>query len=172
MRNGNIYAVARSTAAINLPDDHSGYTLSDRAVPFYQMVLHGWIPYTTVAGNNAYDLTRQMLRWAEMGALPYFELTWENGEDLKGTEYAHLLSSQYSQWKDTAVEIWRQFNADFAALQDQTITAHTVLTEDVVRVTYEDGTRVYVNYTALEGVWDGVNVPATGYIVVRGEEAP
>ncbi len=171
-RGGSIYAVARAKTAVNLPDDHSGYIQADRAVPFYELVLHGVVPYTTTAANNAYDVSRQILRWAEMGALPYFELTYESSEKLRGTAYAHLLSSQYSQWKDTAVSVWKQFNADFAPLAGVEIVGHTALTDTAVRVTYKDGTRVYVNYAAEAIQTDGVTVPAEAYIVVReGEQS-
>ena len=52
-------------------------------------------------------------------------------------------------------------------LYNQSITDHQIL-EDGVRVTtYEDGTKVYVNYTYNEYSGNGVTVPARDYRVVR-----
>ncbi len=164
---GNIYATARAANVIRVPDEHSGYTISDRSVPFYQMVLHGWINYTTTAGNRYYDFDKQVLRWAETGAMPYFELTWESSEKLRETNYNQLFSSEYSHWSNIVLQTYQKFNTDFAELQDQTIESHEYLQEQVARVVYSNGTRVYVNYTDQICTVDGIQLNAEEYLVVR-----
>ncbi len=164
---GSIYATARAANVIRVPDEHSEYTISDRSVPFYQMVLHGWVRYTTTAGNRYYDFDKQVLRWVETGAMPYFELTWESSESLRETNYNQLFSSEYSHWSDNVVQTYQKLNADFAELQDQTIDSHEYLQDQVVRVVYSNGTKVYVNYTDQIVTVDGVSINAEEYSVVK-----
>lgn len=168
---GSVYAATRAGTVVGVPDDHSGYIIADRSVPFYQMVLHGWVSYTTTAGNRYYDFDRQVLRWAEMGAIPYFELTWDSSEKLRDTDYGQLFSSQYSLWSGEIEAVYQQFNTDFASLQNQFIVSHELLQENVVRVVYSDGTRVYVNYGNTAVQVDGVSLQAEQYRVVRQGEA-
>ena len=44
---------------------------------------------------------------------------------------------------------------------------HRDVAPGVVRVTYGDGSRVYVNHTAALVEADGVRVPALGYMIVN-----
>ena len=43
---------------------------------------------------------------------------------------------------------------------------HISLGKELYRVTYGDGTRVYVNYADFEQTADGVTVPAGDYAVI------
>lgn len=49
-----------------------------RAVPFYQVVVHGYVSYCSFHGNQAYDFRLQKLKWIETGSIPYFLLTYDN----------------------------------------------------------------------------------------------
>ena len=57
---------------------------------------------------------------------------------------------------------------EMTGLNSQRITGHEFLTNDVHVTTYEDGTRVYVNYGNTEYAKGKVKVPAREYLVERG----
>ena len=164
----NLYAALYASQLINLPDSDSGYRMADRSIPFYQMVMHGYKPYTTVAGNTTYDLTEQKLRWAEYGAQPYFILTRERAEELQGTDYNRLFTSEYSLWKDRVVEAYQWYNETMKPVYGTPMLEHAQLEEGLVRVRYENGYTVYVNYQAEDRECDGVSVPAQSVEVVKG----
>ena len=164
----NLYAALYASQLINLPDSDSGYRMADRSIPFYQIVMHGYKPYTTVAGNTSYDLTEQMLRWAEYGAQPYFILTHERAEELQGTAYDRLFTSEYSLWKDRVVEAYTWYNDTMSAVYGSPIRKHSQPEEGLARVEYENGGIVYVNYLKQDKTCDGVNVPALSVKVVKG----
>ena len=130
--------------------------------------MHGYKPYTTVAGNTSYDLTEQMLRWAEYGAQPYFILTHERAEELQGTAYDRLFTSEYSLWKDRVVEAYTWYNDTMSAVYGSPIWKHSQPEEGLARVEYENGGIVYVNYLQQDKTCDGVNVPALSVKVVKG----
>lgn len=156
----NIYAVAKASKISGLPDDHSNYMLADEAVPFYQMAVHGLIPYSTSAGNTSYDLTTQVLKWMETGAQPYFILTDESAEKLRNTSYTKLFSSEYRLWSDRIAEIYARYNEIMAPFQHEFMVSHVRLTEDVVKVAYSNGKSLVINYGREAYTGDGMTVPA------------
>ena len=89
----------------------SNYFITDENVPFYQMVVHGSIPYSSDPGNLSYDLRYHVLKWVEYGCMPYFELTFQKSINLKNTEYSRLFTSYYSQWNDVIADVYNELNS-------------------------------------------------------------
>ena len=48
------------------------------------------------------------------------------------------------------------------------ITEHKAVADGVVRVTYSNGARVYVNYNSADCTVDGITVPQLNFVVERG----
>lgn len=152
----------------SVPYEDSGFQFTTKSVPFYQMVMHGLRDYTGTPGNLSSDLERETLRWVEMGYIPYFELTWGSTETLMYTEYQSLFTAQYTAWIDEVAEIVRAFTTgDLACLRTALMMHHDCLSEDVYRVTYDNGAVVYVNYGSQETLADGHTIPAMDYLVVK-----
>jgi hypothetical protein len=55
------------------------------------------------------------------------------------------------------------------AIGGSTMAKHELPDTDVAKVTYENGTVVYVNYRRADTVVDGVTIPALGYMVKGGD---
>jgi hypothetical protein len=127
------------------------------------------VQYTYDAYNLVSDGKRIFLRQVEVGAMPMFILTSASSAQLMRTNLSSIYSSQYSYWRD---EVIRQYQAveQLAPLADQFITGHAQLVTDVYQTTYQDGSRVIVNY-GLEPyqAGTGLTVPAQDFIVVRGD---
>jgi hypothetical protein len=94
-------------------------------------------------------------------------LTWEDSALLTRTFAFEHWSTQYDFWRD---EIIRQYQAmeRLAPLADQFIVAHARLAEGVYQTTYEDGTRVIVNYNEQPYALESAMVPAVGFVVFQG----
>ncbi|NMA94993.1 MAG: hypothetical protein GX974_03045, partial [Clostridiales bacterium] len=71
---GNAYTFKYADRLYNIPVETSQYHICDETVPFFQMVVHGRIPYSSEPGNLFYDDIKQKLKWIEYGCMPYFEL--------------------------------------------------------------------------------------------------
>ncbi|MNI06339.1 hypothetical protein D3C73_593180 [compost metagenome] len=142
---GNDYALAHAGFIEALPSDSSYDFIIDETVPFYPMVVHGAVEYTTAAGNlrNVYDTG--LLKAIEYGAIPYFKLTYSPSRALKETDYDYVYSSEYAIWKSRIVDEYTQFN-QLAAVYNQRMINHEKLADGIYMTTYEDGTRVTVNY--------------------------
>lgn len=166
---GNAYAMKYADRIFNVKSEDSEYFSTTEAVPFYQMVVHGLIPYSCSmeeAGNLTSDLTKQKLKWVEYGYMPYFQLTYQSSEKLKYTYYNNLFTSQYDDWIDKATDIYKEFNDRLSGLWSQFMVNHEKVSEDVYKVTYENGTKVYVNYNDSPITVEGNTIKANDYLVV------
>lgn len=165
---GNQYVLPYVSLMSEIPYTNSDYYLGDKEIPFYQIVVHGSVDYTSSAGNNSYDLMYQKLKWIETGSVPYFILTYESPVVLNKTDRNDLFSSEYSVWKDTIKEISKEFNDRLGEVWNQKIVKHEEK-EGLVIITYENSVRIYINYTDDSVEMDGISVPAMDYFVVKGE---
>lgn len=165
---GNAYVLGYADTVMAIPYEDSGYQITTKAVPFYQMAVHGLVDYTGKAGNLSSDLGKDTLKWVEYGYIPYFELTHTGSEELMYTEYNTLYSSTYSAWLDDAASIYEDFNKNLTGVRDAYMVNHEEVASDVYKVTYDNGTVIYVNYNAEAVTVDGtVSVDAESYKVVE-----
>ena len=164
---GNAYILPFVDMIYGLPENDSGYIISDRSVPFYQMVVHGYIPYTGKFGNTHYSYERCILEWIETGSLPSFIITKENSGKLENTEYDKIFSSQFTDWKDRIGQTYEKLYRDFSDLQGLTIDKHEQISDNMVCITYSDGTQIYINYGETEETVNGTSVAGLDYSVKR-----
>ncbi len=167
---GNGYVFGYVDCMKDIPGEDLGFRYTTRSVPFYQMVVHGMADYTMKAGNLSGDLETAKLKWIEYGCVPYFELTYEGSEDLMHTSYNQLFTSRYDSWKEDVIGLYTEMKEAVGGLRSLMMEEHADLSGGLYRVTYSDGTRVYVNYSYNEREADGITVSARGYQVVKGEE--
>lgn len=165
---GNQYVLPYATLLNDIPQSNSDYYFADDCVPFYQIVVHGSVAYTSTAGNHSYDLQYQKLKWIETGSVPYFVITYESPVVLNKTSYNDLFSSQFSVWENEMAEISTEFNDKLKDIWNLKIQKHEERDGSVV-VTYEDNTRIYLNYSSVNVQVDGLDIPSMDYVIVRGE---
>jgi len=164
---GNLYVLKSADRLYNIPMTDSGYFITDKVIPFYQMVVHGLIPYSCDAGNLFYDSNVQKLKWIEYGAMPYYMLTYEKTENLRNTEFNHLFTSRYIDWIEPALSMYKEFNQNFGSLWSETIIKHEEVDSDLIRVTYSNGTMIYLNYNDETSVFEEISIDALSYKLVE-----
>lgn len=162
----NVYAATEASALIRTPFRSSGYDLEDVSVPFYQMVFHSYASYTLEATNLASDPATRTLNCIEFGASPLFSLVGRNQDELIGSRLDALYSADASDWLDFAAEQYSQINAALRSVQNSTMTDYQVLSNPVRVVTYDNGTKIYVNYGEATTV-NGIRLEAKGFAVVE-----
>ena len=167
MSGGNSYAIPYADRLDWAPMDSTHYDLFGETVPFYQIVAHGLVVYTGEPFNLVNDGQRTFLHQVEYGAIPHFVLTQANSALLYRTTANQHWSTQYDFWRDEVIRQYRMMEP-LAPLANQFIVGHTRLAEGVYQTTYEDGTRVVVNYTTQPYAAGPVSVSAQNFVVVRG----
>ena len=163
----NQYAAAYATHLLNTSSRDSGYDLEDVSVPFYQMVFHGYVSYSLGASNLASNPANQTLNCLEFGAYPMFSLVGRNTDELIGSRLDSLYSADASNWMGFIIAQYDQINSVLKGVQDSTITNHEIVSENVRRVTYSNGTRILVNYGENAETVDTVQIPGRGYAVIE-----
>lgn len=167
----NQYVYSYADYLFDLREESYGFSITDYAVPFLEMVVSGRIPYSTEgAGNLSYDLQTQKLKWIEYGGIPYFYLTYESALKLRDTGYQRLFSSTYDDWENIVVDTYKEFKDNLSCVYGVQMTDHNYLTDDLIRVDYANGIAIYINYGGEEAKADNVTVPAKSYVVVEGGE--
>ncbi|MBO7334489.1 MAG: hypothetical protein J6U67_06290 [Lachnospiraceae bacterium] len=167
INDGNAYALPYADMITNMDLRGSEYTIIDYCVPFYQIAVHGYVDYTGFPINTCGNEEEAVLYAAEYGAGLSFSLMKESPFTLQKTLYTEYYASDYSAWSDELFKIYQRYDSELGHTFNQTIEDHRILTDDVSVTTYEDGTKVYVNYGFGEYSDGGVKVPARDYLVVR-----
>ena len=152
----------------NAPLDSSHFIYLDETIPFYEIVVHGLIPYTARAANLRDDSTTEMLRMLEYGALPSLELTNAPTSNLQRTMEDRLWSSELSEWLQPSTKEYKAIKDVYAQIANKAITNHEKLGQGVYRTTYENGTQVLVNYGTDAVHLAGISIPALGYTFQTG----
>lgn len=159
------YTYANADYLYSVPLNSYGLAITDASVPFVQMVISGLIPYSSKAGNLSYDLDIQKLQWIEYGSLPYFSLTYEDAILLKETKYNSLFTSTYDKWEERVVSVYKEFKDNFSHIYGQQMILHEIIDNDLVKIGYEDGTIIYLNYSDEIRTIEGHTIPQKNYII-------
>nr|WP_306220269.1 DUF5696 domain-containing protein [Cohnella sp. WQ 127256] len=142
---GEQYALKHVDYIEGLPYSSSQDIMIDETVPVYPIAVHGTVGYSTVPGNMRDIYEDEMLKAIEYGAIPSFKLTYAESRVLKRTDFQDVYSSQYDIWKDRIVEDYKKFD-QLAAVYHLKISNHEKLEDGIYVTSYEDGTKVTVNY--------------------------
>ena len=166
-RMGNDYAIMYTDIVTGMDLNGSEYSIVDTFIPFYQLALHGYVNYTGDALNLAGETQEELLRSAEYGAGLYFTVMNESPFALQKTLYTEYFGAEYSAWHDRIVSIYSRYNEELGHTFNQRMTDHISFSNELKCTVYEDGTRVYVNYSYNDAEADGHRVPARDYLVVK-----
>ncbi len=162
---GNAYALSSASHVVEAPMSGSGFNIADESVPFYHIVLHGFVDYAGAPMNltDGADVTEAKLRSLEYGANAYFKWIYEGNDVVKDTAYNDLYSVHYRTWLDRAVETYNELSDALGDVADERIVDHRRVRPDVYVTEYESGKRIYVNYSPVPVRVDGVAVDAKSY---------
>ena len=166
----NDYTLGSVDHLAQVPLDRLDYEFFEETVPFVPIVIHGLVTYSGTPQNLMANTPPDVLRQLEYGALPTFELTYESPWQLGPTIYNDLSSSEYDVWLDDVVAAYLLARDRLGHTWGQFIIDHQQLAPRVFSTTYEDGTRVIVNYGGSEYREGTLTVPAGGYEVQTNKQ--
>ncbi len=168
---GNAYALPYLTDITEAPMSNSRFKLEDEEIPFFQMVVRGYIDYSGQPYNlSTYNNVRQyVLKCLEYGAGVYFDWIYEPNYKVNKTDYDRLFAVNYELWIDQAAEIYKEVNEVLGRVQGERMLSHEKLNEGVFRTVYENGTYVIVNYNRTPAEADGMTIEAESYVTGGGQ---
>ncbi|MCL2499817.1 MAG: DUF5696 domain-containing protein [Defluviitaleaceae bacterium] len=153
-----------ATFVVNTPIGCSGFTLTDVSVPFYQMVLHGYVDFSLPAYNLASDREGMVLRAAETGALLQLSVIAENPALLVDTPLEWLMSPSFDYWYAEVLAAAHRLAPVYDAAAGATIASHRFLAENVTETRFSNGSAVIVNFNHVPHG----DIPARDFIVITG----
>jgi hypothetical protein len=181
---GNNFALQYASHIVDVPTRTDLQYIIDYEVPFFPMVVHGYIEF---AGRptNIRDMGRfceengvfinVMLESMTTGASPRYIFTAEPTRNAQFSPHERFYSTQYENWLVAASNHYKIFNDVYADLRGERIVNFEVLAgnylyeggEQVTVTEFSNGTRIYVNNTTRPFNANGVTVPPE-WFVVRG----
>ncbi len=165
--NVNSYLLNELSWNRSVPEKDSGFLYTDEPVPFIQMLIHGSMIYTGTPFNEIYDAEKQLLKAIEYGYVPSYFLTEESPLEISGEGLDHFYSTQCSVLEEDIINTYKKYNNDLSDIWNRTIINHERLSENVFCTTYDEGTKVIVNYSNKDIEALGVTVGAESYTVLN-----
>ena len=98
----NAYVLPYASQITNVPVYSSGFNLTDYDIPFYQMVIHGYVPYSTKPINASSNTGETFMLALASGSGMHYDMVYEDAAELKDTDYDELYYSNYEGWLDMA----------------------------------------------------------------------
>ena len=157
------YLWNNTDAFLDMPLGSSDYMYVDEEVPFMSMVLKGIIPMYSDYVNFEANKQEFLLQMVEAGVYPSFYLTYENSSKLVYTNSSNLFSTEYDTYKDTIAQYDKDLRKVSEVTANALIVSNEKLDNGVTVVTYDNGAKVYVNYSEEAQTVGNVTVDAMSY---------
>lgn len=161
---GNLYTLKYMDFIFNLPSTSDNSSIYYRDIPFVQMVLHGNIQYSAELLNNSANPRSSLLKLIETGSNLNYRITANKFDKLFSTDYSYLYSTNYTDIKDSIRESYLYVSEALKGLGNSKITEHIYITDEVVKITYDNNTVIYINYGKNDYVSDILSVKAESYV--------
>lgn len=145
----NAYALPYVSAITNVPLYSSNYDLFDYDIPFYQMLIHGYIPYSSKPVNASSNADELRLLSILSGAGIHYELMYSEPGEFSDSEYDKYFYSNYNGWLEIAAQDYTLLNGIISSVSDKTITSFDITSPKELAMEYSDGTRIEINMSDM-----------------------
>ena len=163
---GNAYSWKYADWIASLPQTASKSRLIDYEIPFAQMVLCGYKGYSCEPVNLTSNIQRSFLKAVESHSTLSFSFIYRSVENLEDTELQDQYALNFTLWKQDAAEMMSRQKEVFDKTANAAIKEHTFINAQLVRATYDNGVRVYVNYGQEDQEVEGTTVPAMDFVLL------
>ncbi|MHB8964256.1 MAG: DUF5696 domain-containing protein, partial [Saccharofermentanales bacterium] len=166
----NSYLLEFADIVTDVPYGDSRYIISDHSIPFYQMVMHGFVDYCGQPINYDSEPSDAILKSVMTGSLLSYRLIGAQASVLSDTDYTDFYAPGFDDWKDEIVRWNNETSEFFAVIREKRMTGYEVLAKDIYRSTFENIAAVInlsdspyrYNGTILEGkdfIWFEESAP-------------
>ena len=154
----NAYTVPYLSKIYKAPTYTSGYYIFDEEIPFYQIVLHGYIDLTAMPQYTSDNRQINYLKAIESGSQLLYTGMAAETKEIVDTDYDYLYGTNYKLWMNDAAEKYAKYQPLLKKIYDSAIVSHHALQKDVYETTYENGVSIIVNYNDEAVEVDGVKI--------------
>ncbi len=160
---GSIFSLPYIDKIKAIPVKSSGYHIEDYSIPFYEIAISGYIPYSVPSINTADDSRRQFLKAAETGSKLQYTWIYELPDNItdNGTEYYKYL---YKNSFEQAKEYYKEYKPLYEKISNSAIKEHSNISDTLIKTVFDNGVTVYINYSEEEAQIEGFTVEANDFI--------
>ncbi|MBO4432628.1 MAG: hypothetical protein J5852_03755 [Clostridia bacterium] len=141
----NIYAAVCSDLVVDVPLQSSKADFFSSEIPFYQMVLRGYVPMYSPSLNLSNNSTELLLKSIEAGTgISYTVIKNFDGKLRK--EFDIYQNVCYDDLKDTISKNYAYVSDYLEKINGCEISKHRMIKKGISSTTFSNGITVYVNY--------------------------
>lgn len=166
----NDYVAGSADAIIDAPLYSSRFDFVDYDVPFYQLVMRGYVPMNSVSINLCGDEADALLRCVRAGIAPGYTLSYEYDNELISSKQSFIFGSNYEGNKARILESVDSVKGYLDSIKGATIAQYVNLTDDVTVTTFSNGVYAVVNTGETDAATAYGKVPAGTWITGRVAE--
>ena len=163
-RGANFYALSNLDVATEVAMNSNASPLISYSVPFTQMLLSGTMTYTADVWNLAADSKYYTLQCIETGSAPNFIAISEDNSKVKYTKYDQFYNVKYDTIKDSIQEVTSSVTDALSDVYGAKMVGYERLNDLVVKVSYDNGHSVYVNYGTKDFKTSDGTIAAGSYL--------
>ena len=159
----NAYAALNADYVTEVPMSSTRFNILSYEIPFYALVFQGYKPLTSSSINLAVNTRETFLKAVSTGMTLQFTLCNNLHESIKFDEDTAFVSSRYEDWKDRIAAMNNESAALLAKIGNQPIKNY-VQDGDLTITEFENGVKVYVNYSDAATTVDGIEIPSMSFV--------
>ncbi|MGN1340187.1 MAG: DUF5696 domain-containing protein [Oscillospiraceae bacterium] len=148
----NDYALPYVDYLKDVPLYSSNFDVYDYDIPFYEIVIHGYIPYTTKAKNASSSADELFVYSVATGTPLHYEVMYQDPNEFTDCTYDELFYTYYKGWLQDISAEYKFMQQYVLPLTDETIEDFQILNGVVYQTTFSDGTVIEVNTDTLQ-IW-------------------
>lgn len=164
----NQYLWRYTNKMYDLPAANSQILYETDCVPFLQIVLSGCVEmYGSTINTSSYS-TERLLRQIEYGMAPAFTVTGCESIELYNTAQERYFSTCYTDWQPQMQEAYQVISEGLKETWGHSIVSHKCIQTGLIRVEYDNGVCIYLNYTDEPVIANGITVESGWFTVIGG----
>ena len=166
---GNAYTLPYASYIADMETNAVLNAFIDVSIPFSQLVINGCKGYAIKPINMSSNQQKDFMKAIETGSALAFSFIYEDTTRLDKTELDNQYALDYHLWRDDAVELIARYQ-DVIDKTGRLIDRHEVFENGGVKVTYQNGSVAYFNYSDNDLIIEGTAVSAMDMKIISGGE--
>lgn len=159
----NAYALPYVDYLTDVPVTSSNFDLFDYDIPFYEIVIHGYLPYTTKAVNASAN-ANDTIMLALLTATPvHYDMMYADPNDFTDSDYETLFYSNYKGWLEPSAKVYKLYQDELKDFANLHITGYTRISGDEMETEFDGGKTIRVNTRAMTLTVNGKDIDLAQY---------
>ena len=137
--------------------------LVDYDIPFYEIVIHGYLPYTTKAVNASANADDTIML-ALLTATPvHYDMMYADPNNFTDSDYETLFYSNYKGWLEPSAKIYKLYQDELKDFANLHITGYNRISVDEMETEFDGGKTIRVNTRKMTLTVNGKEIDLAQY---------